>query len=76
MWLLHRLQRRWVWALITALVAGILSFLWAWLGLPSRYRLNYPRPLSEAWTYFPLGAAIGLIVVLLMPKSFDKDLGL
>jgi hypothetical protein len=66
-----------VFALIAAVMGGTLSVLWAWLGLPSRLKpWNYARPLSEIWWYFPLYAAIGFVLVLLMPSRFDKDLGL
>ena len=31
---------------------------------------------QEIWWYFPAYGAVGLVVILFMPKRFDKDLGL
>jgi hypothetical protein len=72
-----RVRRRLTYALITAMMFGTLAVVTMWLGLPTRYRpVNYGRPLSEIWWYFPVYAAIGFVLVLLWPKGFDRDLGL
>jgi uncharacterized membrane protein len=72
-----RVRRRLRYALITAMLLGTLAVVTAWLGLPTKYRpVNYGRPLSEIWWYFPIYGAVGFVVILLMPKGFDKDLGL
>jgi hypothetical protein len=72
-----RVKRRIVYAVITAIATGTIAVLSKWLGIPSRYNpLNYPHPFSQIWWYFPVGAAIGFVLILLMPSGFDKDLGL
>ena len=71
--LITRVRRRIVYATIAAVLAGFLSVLTVWLGLPTRFRpVNDPRPISEIWWYFPAFGAIGFVLVLLMPKSFDE----
>jgi zinc transporter ZupT len=74
--LLARVRRRIAYALITAVMTGTLAVLSAWLGLPTRFNpLNYPHPLSEIWWYFPAYGVIGFVLIVLLPRRFDKDLG-
>jgi uncharacterized membrane protein YdcZ (DUF606 family) len=75
--LLARVRRRIVYASLAAFMAGTMALMWAWFGLPTKVQpVALARPFSEAWWYFPAYAAIGFVLVLLMPKSFDRDLGL
>jgi hypothetical protein len=72
-----RVRRRLKYGLIAGVFFGTVAVVTQWLGLPTKYRpVNYPHPLSEIWWYFPVGGALGFVLVLLMPKGFDKDLGL
>jgi len=72
-----RVPRRLTYALITAMLVGTFAVVTEWLGLPTIFRpVNHGRPLNEIWWYFPAYGAVGLVVILFMPKRFDKDLGL
>ena len=72
-----RVRRRWGYGTLAGVILVTMKTMWVWLAIPTRFNaVPDARPLVEIWWYFPSYAASGFLLVLLMPKFFDRELGL